>query len=163
MTDLSHEPADYPCPFCRIQQGMYDELNQPTDVLAVNELAYARVSPKWFRRNPGQVLVIPRQHHENLYRLPVAFGHAVWELTQQVAVAMRTAYGCDGITTLQNNEPGGGQDVWHLHVHVVPRHHDDGLYELSLKDRAFHWVDAGERAPYADLLAAELGTTRTFD
>ena len=52
----------------------------------------------------------------NLYDLPAEVGHAVWDLTQRVAVAMRAAYDCDGISTRQYNEPAGNQDVWHLHV-----------------------------------------------
>jgi histidine triad (HIT) family protein len=72
-------------------------------------------------------LVIPRDHHENLYCLPAPVGHAIWELIQRVA--MRRAYTCDGTSIRQHNEPAGGQDVWHLHVHVFARHHDDRLYE----------------------------------
>jgi histidine triad (HIT) family protein len=83
----------------------------------------------------------------------------VWDLTQRVAVAMRAAYGCDGISTRQHNEPSGNQDVWHLHVHVFPRWADDRLYE---QHRSTRWVPADERTPYADRLAAGLGLPRTF-
>lgn len=51
------------------------------------------------------------------------------DLVQEVARAMRASYGCPGISTRQHNEPDGGQDVWHLHVHVFPRYPDDRLYE----------------------------------
>jgi histidine triad (HIT) family protein len=109
--------------------------------------------------NRGAVLVIPREHHENLYDLPPAAGHAVWDLTQRVAVAMRAAYSCDGTSTRQHNEPAGGQDVWHLHVHVFARYVGDRLHE---RHQESHWVDAAERAEYADRLAAALGLPRTF-
>ena len=145
-----------------MQRGRFDELNRAGDVVAVTDLAFARVSPRWWRRNPGTVLVIPRQHHENLYDLPTPTGHAVAELVRRVAVAMRAVYPCDGVTTLQNNEPAGGQDVWHLHVHVLARHRGDGLYERSGQDRGGRWVGPDERTPYADLLAGELGAARTF-
>jgi histidine triad (HIT) family protein len=154
-----HEPDDYHCPFCRIQRSIHDEHNQPTDVVAVTDLAYARISPKWWPDNQGAALVIPRGHHENLYSIPSEAGHAVWDLTQQVAVAMRAAYDCAGISTRQHNEPAGNQDVWHLHVHVFPRRVDDRLYEQHRRTR---WVPAEERRPYADRLAAELGLARTF-
>lgn len=91
----SHEPAGYDCPFCRLQRGIHDEHSQPGDVVAVTDVAFARISPRWWPDNPGAVLVIPRAHHENLYDLPTAFGHAVWDLTQEVAVAMRAAYPCE--------------------------------------------------------------------
>ena len=154
-----HEPPGYDCPFCRLQQGLHNEHNRATDVVAVTELAFARISPRWWPGNPGAVLVIPRAHHENLYDLPADVGHAVWDLTQQVAVAMRAAYDCAGVSTRQHNEPAGGQDVWHLHVHVFPRHLDDLLYE---RHRETRWAPPEEREPYADRLAAALDLTRTF-
>lgn len=154
-----HEPDDYDCPFCRIQHGLHNEHNQPDDVVAVTDLAYARIAPKWWPDNAGAALAIPRAHHENLYAIPTEVGHAVWDLTQQVAVAMRSAHDCGGISTRQHNEPAGDQDVWHLHVHVFPRHTDDLLYERNASTR---WVAPEERKPYADRLAAALGLPRTF-
>lgn len=155
----THEPDGYDCPLCGIQHGLHNEHNQPEDVVAVTEHAYARISPKWWPGNPGAALVIPRAHHENLYAIPADVGHAVWDLTQRVAVAMRAAYECEGTSTRQHNEPAGNQDVWHLHVHVFPRFLGDRLYE---QDRAARWVSAGERAPFAAKLAGALGLGRTF-
>ena len=155
----THEPAGYDCPFCRMQLGVHDDHNEPEDVVAVTDLAYARISPKWWPANPGAVLVIPRAHHENLYAIPAPVGHAVWDLTQQVAVAMRESYDCDGMSTRQHNEPAGNQDVWHLHVHVFPRH--DG-YRLSEQHLSTRWVTPAERRPYADRLATALALPRRF-
>ena len=155
----THEPAGYDCPFCRIQRGVHDERNRAEDVVAVTEHAFARVSPTWWPANPGGVLVVPRVHHENLYDLPADVGHAVWDLTQQLAVAMRTSYDCEGVSTRQHNEPAGNQDVWHLHVHVLPRHHGDRLYERHPERR---WVPPTARDPYVERLAAVLDLPRTF-
>lgn len=155
----SHEPDDYDCPFCRLQRGVVNERNTADDVVAVTPLAFARISPTWWPANHGHVLVIPRAHHENVYDLPAEVGHGVWDLTQQVAVAMRSTYDCDGVSTRQHNEPGGGQDVWHLHVHLFPRYAGDRLYERQPDARA---ASADERKPYADRLAAALGMPRTF-
>ena len=152
--DLSHEPVGYRCPFCGLLAGVHDGHNRPEDVVARTPLAYARISPKWWPANPGHVLVIPTGHYENLYTLPAEVGHAVFDLTRRVAVAMRETYGCDGISTRQHNEPAGNQDVWHLHVHVFPRHHGDDLYLRQL-DAAF--VSPAERRPFAERLRARLG------
>ena len=46
---------------------------------------------------------------------------------RRVAVAIRTGYPRDGMTVRQNNEPAGGQDVWHLHTHMIPI--GDGKYQ----------------------------------
>ncbi len=155
----THEPPGYECPFCRLQHGVHNERNQPTDVFAVTDLAFARISPKWWPNNAGAALVIPRAHVENLYDVPQKIGHAVWDLTAKVARAMRDAYDCDGISTRQHNEPAGCQDVWHLHVHVFPRYVDDRLYALDAESR---YVDPAARESFADLLNAEMGLPRTF-
>ena len=155
----THEPEGYDCPFCRLQHGVHSDRNAPEDVVAVTGLAFARISPKWWPANDGAALVIPRPHHENLYDLPAEVGHAVWDLTQRVAVAMRSTYDCDGISIRQHNEPAGNQDVWHLHVHVFPRRADDRLYEQHLNTR---WPTPEERRPYADRLAAALDLPRDF-
>ncbi|WP_125776630.1 HIT family protein [Antribacter gilvus] len=154
-----HEPPGYDCPFCRIQRGDYDDLNTQDDVVAVTDLAFARVAPVWWPGNPGGLLVIPRDHHENLYDLPQDVGHAVWDLTQRVAVAVRETYDCAGVSTRQHNEPAGYQDVWHLHVHVFPRHEGDDLY-LRYPDGAF--VPPEDRVPYAQRLRGYLGLPTEF-
>ncbi len=150
---VSHEPGGYDCPFCLIQQGVFNDHNRPEDLVAGDDLAFARISPKWWPANPGAALVMPRAHHENLYDVPEDAGHAVWDLTRRVARAMRSVYGCDGSSIRQHNEPAGDQDVWHLHVHVFPRWRDDRLYERHAQAR---WVSPVERAPYADLLRTAL-------
>ena len=160
MEGGEHEPAGYDCPFCRFRRGVHDERNQPADLVAVTDRAYARIAPKWWPQNPGAVLVIPRRHVENLYSIPTADGHAVWDLTRQVAIAMRSTYGCEGISTRQHNEPEGGQDVYHLHVHVFPRYHADELYQ---RHREARWVGPGERAPYAQRLRRALGLPYSFE
>ncbi len=46
-------------------------------------------------------------------------------MVRRVALAIRTGYPRDGVTVLQNNEPAGDQDVWHLHTHVISRYTGD--------------------------------------
>lgn len=160
---MADVPAPTPdasdCPFCGLQRGVTNERNRPSDLVAVTDLAYARVAPKWWPGNPGALLVLPRAHVRDLYSVTSHDGHAVWDLTQQVAVAMRRSYDCDGISTRQHNEAAGGQDVWHLHVHVLPRVDGDRLYQRHDEAR---WVAAEERAPYARRLRTELGLPTTF-
>lgn len=159
MLSATHEPDDYPCPFCRLQQELFDDWNQPSDIVAITERAFARIAPKWWPGNPGSVLVIPRAHVENIYELTREDGAAVWDLTQQVAVAIRAAYACDGTSIRQHNEPAGDQDVWHLHVHVFPRHEGDDLYRRHDQAR---WVSPATRAAYAQTLRSALGLPVAF-
>jgi histidine triad (HIT) family protein len=99
------------------------------------------------------VIVIPNEHFENLYAIPEETLAAVYATAKRVARALRSTYGCEGTSTRQHNEPAGGQDVWHFHVHVYPRYPNDRLYENHRRTR---WPDAEERAPYAALLREAL-------
>lgn len=159
MRRRTHAPAGYDCPFCRLQVGVFDDRNRLSDVVAVTERAYARIAPKWWPANAGGALVIPRRHVENLYEIGQVDGYAVWDLTQQVAKAMRSSYGCDGVSTRQHNEPAGGQDVWHLHVHVLPRFRNDDLYQRHLEAR---WVAADDRRLFANTLRTAVQLPTSF-
>jgi len=47
---------------------------------------------------------------------------AVASAAQRIARAQMDVFAADGITVTQHNEKAGGQEVFHLHVHVIPRH-----------------------------------------
>lgn len=89
----------------------------------------AFVASHWWPSNPGHVLVIPNVHIENIYEFPPELGADLMATTRRVALAMKAAFGCEGISTRQHNEPAGNQDVWHFHQHVFPRWAGDRLYE----------------------------------
>lgn len=73
----------------------------------------------------------------------------------QVAIAMRTAYGADGVSTRQHNEPAGTQHVWHHHVHVFPRYEGDDFYRATPRYRV---ASLAERLPYAEKLRRQFST-----
>jgi histidine triad (HIT) family protein len=98
---------------------------------------------KW-PNNPGHVLIIPNRHYENIYTLPVPLAARIQECAQAIALALKRIYHCDGTSTRQHNEPAGGQDVWHYHLHVFPRYYDDNLYfshiESMTDDERLHYA-----------------------
>ncbi|MBC8138476.1 MAG: HIT domain-containing protein [Fibrella sp.] len=151
MDNLSvHAPDNYDCPFCRLTRGELTQgsLNASTDIVLQTGKVTAFVSPVWWSRNPGHVLVVPNEHFENLYMLPAAILSEVQATSQRIALAMKSAYNCAGISTRQHNEPAGNQDVWHYHLHVFPRYDCDNLY-LNEEKRL---TSPEERIPYAELL-----------
>ena len=143
---LHHEPPGYACPFCQLITGGSSTVSDAGDIVARTDEAVAFISPRWWPNNHGHVLVVPVDHYENLYALPPRAGHAVHDLVQMIAIAMRESYECDGVSTRQHNEPAGGQDVWHVHVHVFPRHAGDNLYGSQPYP---DFVAAAERRPFA--------------
>ncbi len=72
-------------------------------------------------RAPGHTLVIPKHPSRNLFDVPIDELAHVMKVTQMVANAGMKAFDADGITVQQFNEPAGGQVIFHLHVHVIPR------------------------------------------
>lgn len=121
-----HAPPGYRCPFCRnLATG---EADLPLEIVHRDDDVFVKVNPKWWPRNPGGVLVIPNEHHENVYDLPVELGTPIQRVVRAAALAMKEAFACDGVSTRQHNEPEGNQDVWHYHVHVFPRWRGDDLY-----------------------------------
>jgi histidine triad (HIT) family protein len=80
-------------------------------------LAFLDIMP----RAPGHTLVLPKAPARNILDVPAEdLGH-VHQVAQKIAKAAMTVFGADGITVQQFNEGAGGQVVFHLHVHVVPR------------------------------------------
>ena len=152
-TPITHAPAGYDCPFCRFVAGETTGAPVRTDIVAETDGAVAFISPRWWPRNPGHVIVIPREHSENLYSIAGPQLSAVMELVQETAIALRSEGGCTGTSIRQHNEPDGGQDVWHFHIHVFPRFAGDDLYASEPLDG---WVDAAERATHARRLRNRL-------
>jgi histidine triad (HIT) family protein len=72
-------------------------------------------------RAPGHTLVLPKAPARNLLDIAPGDLAAVAAAAQKVAKAAMTAFNSDGITVQQFNEGAGGQVVFHLHVHVIPR------------------------------------------
>jgi histidine triad (HIT) family protein len=150
---LSHEPAGYECPFCSLLAGGETAWDSPRDIVLQTDRATAKVASVWWPNNPGHVIVVPNGHYENIYELPDEYGHAVHDAVRRVAIAMRAAYSCAGITVRQHNEPAGGQEIWHHHVHVIPRYPDDNLNGSALGP-AIAPLDT--RRPYAEKLRQRL-------
>jgi histidine triad (HIT) family protein len=80
-------------------------------------LAFLDIMP----RAPGHSLVLPKAPARNILDVPAdVLGHVAM-VAQKVAKAGMKAFNADGVTIQQFNEGAGGQVVFHLHIHVIPR------------------------------------------
>ena len=86
-------------------------------------LAFLDIMP----RSPGHTLVIPKAPARNVLDIKVEDYLHVARATHRIAAAAKKAFDADGLTIQQFNEAAGGQVVFHLHVHVMPRHDGVGL------------------------------------
>lgn len=126
----NHAPENYICPFCLLVRGEENErlLSSPADIFYQDEHITALIASHKWTDQGGNAILIPNRHFENLYDLPDDLGVHFFSVTRRVALEMKRAYGCEGISIRQHNEPAGNQDVWHFHLHVFPRYSGDNLY-----------------------------------
>jgi len=107
-------------PFAKILRGEFPSYKVYEDE---HVLAFLDIMP----RCPGHSLVIPKTSARNILDIsPDDFAH-VARAAHKIARAAMTAFDADGITLQQFNEPAGGQVVFHLHMHVMPRHNGVAL------------------------------------
>ncbi|MFA7437031.1 HIT family protein [Castellaniella sp.] len=77
--------------------------------------------------NPGHVLVAPCEAYPTLLDMDEDLAAELMRVTHRVARAVQKAFQPQGLTLLQANGPAGWQTVPHAHIHVLPRHDDDGV------------------------------------
>jgi histidine triad (HIT) family protein len=102
-------------PFAKILRGEFPSYKVYEDE---HVLAFLDIMP----RVPGHTLVIPKAPARNIIDIKVEDYVHVARATHKIAAAAKKAFNADGVTIQQFNEPAGGQVVFHLHVHVMPRH-----------------------------------------
>jgi diadenosine tetraphosphate (Ap4A) HIT family hydrolase len=134
--------ANGSCVFCRIASG-----DLTPDVIAHHDRQTA-VFPSLHQqpRNAGHMLVVPTRHVSQIYNLDGDLAGPLMTTLIRVAAAVKAVWSADGVSIRQNNEPHGGQDVFHVHFHVIPRFAGDafdtgddrfpfGAVEVSLERR----------------------------
>jgi len=112
--------ADPDCIFCKIAAGEIPAKKVDEDD---DTIAFMDINP-WTR---GHALVIPKEHSRNIYDIAERDLAASAAAAQRLAQRMRERLNCDGINLINSSEPAAMQTVFHFHIHVIPRYHDDAL------------------------------------
>lgn len=107
------------CVFCEIVAG-----GRPARVVYTDDVVLAFLNHRPAAR--GHTLVVPRRHVEHLWDAGADDVAAVARGVHAVAALLRERLQPDGLTLRQNTGEASGQEVWHLHVHLVPRWQGDG-------------------------------------
>lgn len=71
--------------------------------------------------NEGHTLIIPKKHFVDIYDTPLDVAAEMFKVTKKIAAAVKAATGAEGISIVQQNGSAAGQDIFHIHVHVIPR------------------------------------------
>jgi histidine triad (HIT) family protein len=112
-----------PCPFCAIASGLLTP-----EVVAYRD-RFTAVFPSRHQqpRNQGHMLVVPVIHVAHIYGIEGVLAGALMTTVARVAKALKKVCAAEGVSVRQNNETHGGQDVFHVHFHVIPRFAADGF------------------------------------
>ena len=108
------------CPFCDVIHGAGEVSMCYEDS---NVVAFMDIQPV----NAGHVLVVPREHYESLEDIPHALATHLFDVAMQLAPVVKQVGGADGMNIVVNSGAAAGQDVFHFHVHVIPRCQGDGF------------------------------------
>ena len=110
-----------PCIFCDIIRGQ-----APASLVYADEqvIAFMDIQPVL----AGHLLVIPRAHAASLAELDPETGAHLFRVGMKLAAAMRrSALRCEGINFFLADGEAAGQDVFHVHLHILPRFQGDGF------------------------------------
>ena len=114
-------PASAPtCPFCDLIRGAGEVSMCYEDADVV---AFMDVQPV----NAGHVLVVPREHFAGLDDIPHSLAMHLFEVAMELAPVVKQVAHSDGMNVVVNSGAAAGQDVFHYHVHVIPRRAGDGF------------------------------------
>jgi histidine triad (HIT) family protein len=108
------------CIFCRLVAREIPAATVYEDHLTIAFMDIGQV-------NPGHVLVATKRHAATLFDITPHEAAAVMQTAQHVAKAVQQVFDPPGLTLLQANGREGDQTVFHFHMHVVPRHAQDGI------------------------------------
>lgn len=77
--------------------------------------------------NAGHVLVVPREHYESVEDIPPSLASHLFQVALQLAPVVKQVAGAAGLNLVVNSGAAAGQDVFHYHVHIIPRRPNDGF------------------------------------
>lgn len=108
------------CVFCRLVAGDLPAafVHRETHVVAFMDAGQV---------NDGHVIVATTRHVATIYDITDDEAAAAFRLAARLARTVKREFGAAGVSILQANEPAGFQTVSHFHLHVLPRHVDDGV------------------------------------
>lgn len=108
------------CIFCKIAKGEIPSATvyETSDFKVILDVAPA---------NKGHVLIITKEHFDNIFEIDAETAAKLFSLATVVARAIKDEIGCEGLNVVQNNGEVAGQTVNHFHLHLIPRFKDDDV------------------------------------
>jgi len=127
------------CIFCKIIAGDIPCSKVYEDALFI---AFLDIRPV----HKGHVLIVPKKHFLNVFDTPDEEAETIYKVAKKISGAVMKAAGCDGINIVQNNNAAAGQEVFHSHLHIIPRYDNDKLRFASIHKEYDSFDEMGEMA-----------------
>jgi histidine triad (HIT) family protein len=108
------------CPFCDLIHGAAEVSVCYEDEKAI---AFMDIQPV----NDGHVLVVPREHYERIEDVPSDVGRHLYDVLMQLIPVIQDVTSVHDMNVIVNSGAAAGQDVFHYHLHVIPRREGDGF------------------------------------
>jgi histidine triad (HIT) family protein len=140
---------DENCVFCKIASGKI-----PARVVMQNDRAVALLDA--FPLAPGHTLVIPKLHYAKVQDMSEQDAMAVFEITRKVVGAVEAGSQVGASTIAIHNGSDAGQEIPHVHVHIVPRKKGDGAGAIHSMFRSRPKLGAQEMDSLHDKIAGNL-------
>jgi len=108
------------CLFCKIVKGEAAccKVFENDDFIAILDIMPV---------NKGHTLLIPKIHFRNILDSPYDISTKTYPVLRQICCGLKKELLCDGLNIVQNIESSGGQEIFHSHIHIIPRYTDDGF------------------------------------
>lgn len=133
------------CIFCKIIDGKIpsDTIYEDGDFKVIMDISPAA---------KGHAILLAKKHCENLFELEDEIAAKALVVAKKVALAMKEELGFDGMNLLQNNGEASGQTVFHFHMHLIPRFHEDQVEITWIQGR----YAEGDAAKVAKAIAGRI-------
>ena len=131
------------CLFCQI-------VRRQSEASIVYENEYTMAFMNTRQGNPGHVLVVPKRHVETLDQLDSDLAAHLFQAVTHVARGLQAAFKPDGLNIWQSNGIAAGQEIPHIHVHLLPRRLNDKLIQFYTR------MPPQEERIYLDRLAQQI-------
>ena len=85
-----------------------------------------------FPISKGHIIVIPKNHYKNIEEIPNNELMELFKTVKKIAILIHKRLKIDGYNILQNNFKAAGQEINHIHVHIIPRNDKDDKFKLNI-------------------------------
>lgn len=126
----------------------------PHRKLYEDDLVYAFLDAR--PNHPGHSLVVPKAPYPDVFALPDDVAARMFQVARDLAAAVKAATDAEGINLSMNNGAAAGQEVFHAHLHVIPRRTEDGGYLGRHED----YASDAEADTLAEKIRAALAAVR---